>query len=74
MDQLFNILWTLFLYGIVFSILWWMLTAVSARVASLQPFLNIAWVVLIVAMGCITIAIIIGKIPLIPFLHFGTLG
>lgn len=72
MDQLFNILWTLLIYGAIFGILWWMLTAVSAKAVSLQPFLNIAWIALIIAMGCVAIAILIGRIPLMPFLTFGT--
>ncbi len=74
MDQLFNILWTLALWAAVFGILWWMLSAVSTKVTSLAPFLNIAWIVLIVATGCVAIGIIIGRIPIIPFLHFGSLG
>lgn len=74
MDQLLNILWTLLIYAMVFGILWWMLNAISQKITAMAPFLSIAWVILIVAAGAVAIAILIGRLPLIPFLHFGSLG
>lgn len=74
MDQLFNILWTLLLYGAIFGILWWMLSSISTKVARLQPFMDWAWIVWTVAVGCVGIALILGRLHIVPFLTFGSLG
>jgi len=67
-----DLLWTLLIYGVVFAIVWWIATTIESKVPFIAPFMWLAWVVLAVAAGAVCIGILIGNVPLIPFLQVGS--
>jgi hypothetical protein len=67
-----DLIWTLGLYLVIFAIIWWAVSEVEKRVPKVQPFIWLIWVVLIVAAAAIAVGILIGKVPLIPFLEIGS--
>ncbi len=72
MDQLFNILWTVIIWGAIFGILWWGKSQIAPALA--EPFASILHWVLVAAIVVVSIGILIGRIPIIPFLQFGSVG
>jgi len=65
------LIWTLFIYGLVFGVIYWMAGVIESKVAIVAPFMWLVWLILTVAAGVFCIGILLGSVPLIPFGQVG---
>ncbi len=68
MDWL-DLLWTVVIYGLVFYILYWILSKLQPRLG--EPFGGMAIIILYVVAGIAAIMLLLGRLPLIPAGHIG---
>lgn len=64
-----DLIWTIVIYGLIFGILWWALNYFKAHIP--EPFAMIVTIVLVAAIVVVSIGILIGNVPLIPFGRVG---
>ncbi len=65
-----DLIWTAFVYGLVFAVLWWGVGQLAGMIA--EPFGKFARAFLVVGIVVVCIGILIGRVPIIPFGQIGT--